>query len=79
MWPFKKKKVPISKDIYRIEFSGVTINGATVVINLKNLQELFVEAWDDVSAQKEFAAHINLPYKYIHSVKKVKFNEAIAR
>ena len=76
MWPFKKKVDQSKKYVYRIEFTGVTIDGKTVTTNLDRLQELFVEAEDEISAQKEFAGLVKLPFRYIHSIKRIQFHEA---
>lgn len=71
MWPFKKNHS--SKTLYKVSYvSGAFIDGNKVTFDLKNLQDIYVEAKNSADAQAAFAKMTLLTsHVYIHSIDKV--------
>lgn len=70
MWPFKKHK---SKTIYKVSYvSCASIVDNVVSFDLKNIDEMFVEAESMLDAQVAFAKKMVLcPHVYVHKIEKV--------
>ena len=73
MWPFNRKDKHAAKNLYRVSYvAGAFIDGEKVHLDLKHLQDIFVEADDLMEAQVTFAKKMALtPHVYIHEIKKV--------